>query len=136
MDIVHGGKAVAEFADKSEYTFKSVLMVSPFWEQKDKVVEYVEGAREKGTKFYASYSYSKKPGMGDVEATEKFVDETLDGHLDSDPFHLLAIAGHAQTVWDVATYDAPGKDGHGDGKADIWDILFAETSTTSDDKSN
>lgn len=123
MDIVHGGKAVAQFAAESEYIFKSVLMVSPFWDQKDKVVEYVDGARERGTKFYASYS--EKTNTGDVEATKKFVDVTLKDHLDAEPLHLSAIAGHAQTVWDVATSD---KDG--DGRADIWNILFGGTSST------
>ena len=98
-------------------------MVSPFWDQKDKVVEYVDKARERGTKFYASYS--EKTNIGDVEATKKFVDVTLKDHLDAEPLHLSAIAGHAQTVWDVATSDEDG-----DGRADIWDILFGGTSNT------
>ena len=115
---------------KSKYTIKSVVMVSPFWEQKQAVVDFIEDAREKkGTKFYASYSW--RPGFGDVEATKKFVDETLEGHLDSEPFHLSAVYNHDTAVWDLATTDEDG-----DGRADIWDILFAETPTTSNDKSN
>ena len=129
-----GGKASAQIASESEYTFKSVVMVSPCWSVKQLVVDFIENAREeKGTRFYASYSWKEDdPGMGDTEpGTRDFVDETLGGHLDAEPFHLSAVCNHETAVWDIATTDEDG-----DGRADIWDVLFAETPTTSDEKTN
>lgn len=121
---MHGGLAAAQFARDSEYTFKNVLMVSPYWSNEDLVIKTVsEAIEEKGTKFYASYSYNKDDHQhpGDTSKTINFVTEKLAGLLSADPWHLPAVFGHDSAVWDVATYD---KDK--DGRADIWDAILGQ----------
>ncbi len=129
-----GGLAVAKYASESNYHFKNVLMVSPYYGMAEEkswdgtenlIIKYTKEAkkRDENIKFYATYSYNENNWAipGDVNKTIKFVKETLHPYLDLKEWHLPAVYSHDTAVWDVATYD-----GDGDGKADIWNELFGE----------
>ena len=105
-----------------KYKFKNVIMVSSCWSEVEKVKKMVETAKGFGTKFYACYSDC------DIGGTITFTDVHMKEYLEEEPWHLPAIGGHGQTVWDAFTYD-----GDGNGKADILETIFGNSSEKVED---